>query len=269
MGTGSTPGATALIGYSGFVGGTLLRSGGFDHLLNSSNVDEMAGRSYDLVVCAGVSAVKWLANKDPDTDKAGIARLTGALASAKAREFILISTIDVYADPESRADEGATIDPSVNHAYGAHRYELEEWVKSHFPLVRIVRLPALFGEGLRKNALYDLLNSNATDSINPAGEFQWYPTRRLSGDIELMRKADLKLVNLFGAPLKMREAIDAFFPDARTGPAREPAPRYDLRTRYAELFGGTGSYVLHRTLTLGEMARFVAAERRRLQRTED
>ncbi|HEX8125555.1 MAG TPA: hypothetical protein VF548_08240 [Allosphingosinicella sp.] len=264
----SGPGASALIGYTGFVGGTLLRSASFDHLLNSSNVGEMAGRSYDLVVCAGVSAVKWLANKDPDSDKAGIARLTGALKSVEAREFILVSTIDVYPDPSSGADEGAAIDPSANHAYGAHRYQLEEWVKSRFPLVRIVRLPALFGEGLRKNALYDLLNSNATESINPAGEFQWYPTRRLGDDIERIRRADLKLVNLFGAPLAMREAIDAFFPDARTGPAREPAPRYDLRTRHADLFGGSGSYVLDRTATLGEMAGFVAAERRR-RHTED
>jgi nucleoside-diphosphate-sugar epimerase len=268
MEAGRSRGGAALIGYTGFVGGTLLRSGRFDRLFNSSNVEDMAGESFDLVVCAGVSAVKWLANKDPDSDKAGIARLTDALESVEAREFILVSTIDVYPDPSAGADEEAEIDPAANHPYGAHRYRLEEWIKSRFPLVRIVRLPALFGEGLRKNALYDLLNSNATESINPAGEFQWYPTRRLSDDIERMREADLKLVNLFGAPLAMREAIDSFFPEARTGPAREPAPRYDLRTRHAETFGGAGGYVLDRTLTLGEMARFVAAERRR-QRTGD
>lgn len=261
-------GSSALIGYTGFVGGTLLGSGGFDQLFNSSNVQEMAGRSYDLVVCAGVSAVKWLANKDPDSDRAGIARLTDALERVEAREFILVSTIDVYPDPSAGVDESALVDPSMNHAYGAHRYQLEEWVRSRFPLVRIVRLPALFGKGLRKNALYDLINANATDLINPASEFQWYPVRRLREDIERMREADLRLVNLFGAPVAMREIVDAFFPNAQTGTAREPAPRYDIRTRNAEMFGGTGSYVLDQALTLGEMARFVAAERRR-QRTED
>lgn len=260
-------GATALIGHTGFVGGTLLRSGGFDRLFNSSNVEEMSGHSYDLVVCAGVSAVKWLANKDPDSDKAGIARLTSALKGVEAREFILISTIDVYPDPSASLDESAAIDPSINHAYGAHRYELEKWIRSHFPVVRIVRLPALFGEGLRKNALYDLLNANATELINPASEFQWYPLRRLRDDIERVRDANLTLVNLFGAPLTMREIVDAFFPKAQTGKATEPAPRYNIGTRHAEVFGGTGSHILDRTLTLGEMARFVAAERLR-QRTE-
>ena len=40
-----------------------------------------------------------------------------------------------------------------------------------------------------------------------------------------------------------------------------PAPRYDLRTRHAELFGGQNGYILDESTVLGEMARFVAAER--------
>jgi hypothetical protein len=257
-------GRSALIGHSGFVGGTLLREARFDDLYNSSNIAEMTGRSYQLVVCAGVSAAKWLANKDPDKDRADIARLTDVLERIEAREFILISTIDVYPDPRSRADETAPIDPSANHAYGANRYRLEEWVKARFPSVRIVRLPALFGEGLRKNAVYDLLNDNQTTSINPRASFQWYPMRRLALDIGRVRSADLRLVNLFGEPLPMREVADALFPAACLGPDTDPAPHYDLRTVHGELFGGKDGYVLDAVTSLGEMARFVAAERRRL-----
>jgi hypothetical protein len=257
-------GRSALIGHSGFVGGTLLRAGRFDDLYNSSNIADMVGRSYDLVVCAGVSAAKWLANKDPDKDRADIARLTDVLERVDAREFILISTIDVYPDPASRADETASINPSANHAYGANRYRLEEWVKARFPGTRIVRLPALFGEGLRKNAVYDLLNDNGTSSINPGASFQWYPMRRLAFDIDRVRSADLRLVNLFSEPLAMREVTDAFFPVASLGPETDSAPHYDLRTIHAELFGGRDGYVLDATTALGEMARFVAAERRRL-----
>jgi hypothetical protein len=262
--TSAFGGKSALIGHSGFVGGTLLRAGRFDDLYNSSNIADMAGRCYDLVVCAGVSAAKWLANKDPDKDRADIARLTQVLDRIDAREFILISTIDVYPEPASRADETASIDASANHAYGANRYRLEEWVKARFPGTRIVRLPALFGEGLRKNAVYDLLNDNATGSINPLASFQWYPMRRLALDLERVRSADLRLVNLFGAPLPMREVTDAFFPTASLGPETHPAPNYDLRTVHAELFGGKDGYVVDATTLLGEMARFVAAERRRL-----
>jgi hypothetical protein len=42
----------------------------------------------------------------------------------------------------------------------------------------------------------------------------------------------------------------------------EPAPVYDLRTRYAREFGGRDGYVLAPTSTLGEMARFIGHERR-------
>lgn len=256
---------TALIGHSGFVGGTLLRQGSFDDHFNSTNIGEMAHRAYDLVVCAGVSAAKWLANKDPEKDRRQIERLTEVLQEVEAREFILISTIDVYPDPQSAADEDASIDASANHAYGAHRFRLEDWVKARYPLARIVRLPALFGEGLRKNALYDLLNDNQTSSINPAAWFQWYPLRRLAADLDRIRQADLRLVNLFCEPLQMGELIDAFFPGAQVGERKHPAPHYDLRTRHAELFGGSNGYMLDATTILGELARFVGAERRRLR----
>lgn len=258
-------GKSALVGHSGFVGGTLLRASPFDDLYNSSNIADVRGRSYDLLVCAGVSAAKWLANRDPEADRRAIVRLTDALAHATVREFILISTIDVYPDPDCGADESSLIDPAVNHAYGAHRFQLEQWVRDHFANVRIVRLPALFGEGLRKNAMYDLLNGNDTTTINPLGAFQWYPMSRLARDIERARAADLRLVNLFPEPVAMSDVIDAFFPTGEVGPPRTPAPRYDTRSRHAAVFGGENGYILNAETTLGELARFVASERRRIR----
>lgn len=255
-------GKTALIGHSGFVGSTLKRAETFEDNFNSSNISAIHGRTYDLVICAGVSAAKWIANRDPDGDRAGIKRLTDALEQVSAREFILISTIDVYPDPASRDDERAPIEASTNHVYGAHRYLLEKWVEEHFARTRVVRLPALFGTGLKKNALYDLLNDNRTENINPLSRFQWYPVRRLSMDIDRIRQADLTLVNLFGEALSMADVRDAFFPHAQLGPPTEPAPTYDLRTRYSEIFGGRAGYIIDATTTLGEMAHFVAEARR-------
>ena len=252
---------SALIGHTGFVGGTLKAARQFDRFYNSSNIEDIAQQSYDLVVCAGVSAVKWLANKDPDADKAAIDRLVHALSRASIREFILISTIDVYPDTASGADESATIDPASNHAYGAHRFELEKWCKAHFPTCRIVRLPALFGAGLRKNALFDLLHDNDTAKINPLGKFQWYPVGRLAKDLDVIREHDLKLVNLFGEGLTMGAVRDAFFPGAVLGQPVEPAPTYNLRTRHAQAFGGSDGYVISAQSLLGEMARFVAEQR--------
>lgn len=257
----STTLRSALIGYTGFVGTTLRRAKSFTDHFRSSNIGEISGQEFGLIVCAGVSAAKWVANRAPEADRAGIRTLTDALSTTRAAEFILISTIDVYPDPSSGEDEDATIDASLNHPYGRHRYELEQWVVAKFPLTRIVRLPALFGEGLRKNALYDLLNGNQPEQINPAGVFQWYPMSRLPSDIESARNADLRVVNLFPEPISMAEVTQAFFPEASVGSGTSSAPHYNLRTRHAERFGGRGDYLLDAVTTLGHMARYVAAER--------
>ena len=252
---------TGLIGYTGFVGGTLASAASFDAYFNSSNVDALRGQRFDLVVCAGVSAVKWLANKEPEADRAGIARLTDALAKAQVGELVLISTIDVYPQPSAGGDEATTIDPARNHAYGRHRLELERWCKQHFGVVRVVRLPALFGTGLRKNAIYDLLHDNMVGSINPAGVFQWYPLERLWMDIETLRREKLELVNLFTEPLAMSRIIDAMFSAAAVGPAVLPAPRYDMQTRYGRVFGGADRYIMDADAVFEALSRYVAAAR--------
>ena len=89
---------SALVGYTGFVGGTLHRARAFDVLVNSKNADDLRGGAFDLVIHAGVPAVKWIANKDPAADLAAISSIRGVLATMKIAELILISTIDVYPD---------------------------------------------------------------------------------------------------------------------------------------------------------------------------
>jgi len=248
---------TALIGHTGFVGGTFLAEQPWGACYNSSNIADIAGQEFDLLVCAGVSAVKWQANKDPDTDRAGISRLTGPLATVRAREMVLVSTIDVYPHPNAGGTEDTAIDPATNHAYGRHRFELEQWCAARFPNLRIVRLPALFGTGLRKNAIYDLIHGHMVGDINPASAFQWYPLARLWSDIAVARQAGLDLVNLFPEPLPMRRIIDTLFPGAPVGQATHPAPRYDMQTRHGALFGGPGPYCMYEDAVFAALSAYV------------
>jgi hypothetical protein len=256
-------GRTALIGHTGFVGGTLTRAAPWSALFNSSTIAEIRGQSFDLLVCAGVSARKWWANKEPEADKAGIARLTEALGQSQIGELVLISTIDVYPDPCSGGDESTSIDERANHPYGRNRAELERWALERFETVRIVRLPALFGQGLAKNAIFDLMHDNMIDHINPAGVFQWYPVARLWGDIGTARANDLRLVNLFTEPLRMSRIIEVLFPAVRLGPEKHPAPTYDVQTRHGRLFGGSGRYIMNADAVIAALSAFVAAERAR------
>ena len=60
----------------------------------------------------------------------------------------------------------------------------------------------------------------------------------------------------------MSEIIDAFFVEARVGEQKRPAPTYNLRTKHDLIFGGRDGYIVEAEYVLGEMARFVADERR-------
>lgn len=45
---------SALIGYTGFVGGNLAKQMSFDRVYNSQNIADIEGKQFNLVVCAGV-----------------------------------------------------------------------------------------------------------------------------------------------------------------------------------------------------------------------
>lgn len=247
----------ALIGHTGFVGSNLDDPDRFTARFNSRNSEEIEGGRFDEIVCAGVSAKKWIANREPDEDWAAIAALIRRLETVEAQRFVLISTIDVYPDPAAELDEDFDPADAPNHPYGRHRLKLEHWVRERFEEPVIVRLPALFGPNLSKNALFDLMHGNMVEKINPAASFQWYPVQRLWRDIATIRSHGLGLVNLFTEPVAMRDVVDRFFPGAPVGPPSEPAPRYRLRTRHADAFGASGPYMMDAGEVMAEMERFV------------
>lgn len=249
----------ALVGHTGFVGSNLKTALPFDSFFNSSNFRDMAGGHFDLLVCAATPAVKWYANAHPAEDRAAIAALLDVLDATRIERMVLISTIDVYPDPSRPLDESAQIDPAAGQPYGRHRLEAERWVRERFERHHVVRLPALFGPGLKKNALYDLLHDNQVEKINPASVFQWYPVTRLAQHLTRIIEQDLPLVNLFPAPLPTRRLLDGLFPRAPVGPAREPAPVYGLRTRYAPALGGSDGYVMAADDCYRAIATYVAS----------
>ncbi|MBU7578928.1 MAG: hypothetical protein KAF27_00425 [Porphyrobacter sp.] len=148
---------SGLIGHTGFVGGALLRQTTFDACYNSSNIAAIDGRAFSTLVCAAAPGSMIEANRAPDRDRARIEALIARLETVQADRFVLISSIAVLADFAGGADEG-TAAFQQDLAYGRHRRMLEAFVESRFPAHLIVRLPALLGEGLRKNFLFDVLN---------------------------------------------------------------------------------------------------------------
>ena len=232
-----------LIGHTGFVGRNLARQRAWDACFNRDNIDAIRGRSFDLLVCAGLPDDRWRANGNPGGDRSNMLMLAGALGEVQAERFVLVSTVDVYPVPIG-VDESTPFEPVHAQAYGEHRLEFERIVAGRFAHCHVVRLPTAFGPGMRRNVLADLIRRRDLDAIDPHGSVQWYPIGRLGGDLDRVVDAGLPMVNLCSEPLSTADLHRAYFDDLRIGGRPGAAPRQDVRTRYGRLFGGDDRYAI-------------------------
>lgn len=244
----------ALIGYTGFVGGNLLKQNKFEHLYNSKNIEEIQNKDFDLVVCAGAPSLKWLANKEPDKDMTNIEKLITNLKKIKTQKFVLISTIDVYASVDG-VEEDTAIKTECLSPYGKNRRMLEEFAVSNFNTL-IVRLPAVFGQGLKKNPLYDLIQRDFK-YINPDSVLQFYNLDYLWADIGKAMKNNLKLLNLATEPIRLGEIAKEIFNLNLNGKTETNPVFYDMRTKYGNLWGNTKPYLYLREAILKDIKQFV------------
>lgn len=254
----------ALIGYSGFVGTTLLKQTAFQSLYRSTNIGEIANRAFDTIVCAGAPAQKWIANREPEADRKKIEDLMSCLRTVTCNTFILISTVDVFKSPVG-VDESTPIEEQGLHAYGTHRRQLEKVVEERFANHLIVRLPGLVGPGLRKNVIFDFLNENNIGSIDSRGVFQFYPMVNLWHDIETALHAGLKLVHLTAEPISVAELAEKGFGKPLSQELSNPPAIYDMRTLHANAFGASGNYQYSKRETLQAVRAYAQSEPRSLK----
>lgn len=146
-----------LVGYTGFVGSNLELQSRFNKKYNSTNIVEALDIEHGLVVYTGVRAEKFLANSDPEADYTHVMQAVDNIKRMKFDKLVLISTVDVYKNTKG-VDENTLIDTEGLHPYGKNRYCLEQWVMENIKDYHIIRLPGLFGSGIKKNFIFDMIN---------------------------------------------------------------------------------------------------------------
>lgn len=251
------PTRDAILGATGFVGSTLRERLPVADLYDSRNLSDITGKTYRTVYCACIPAVKWKANKDPVADAAVIESIKTSIDSIGACDrFVVISTIDVHS-PAHRCDsEDIDIVPT-SEPYGLHRREFEIWVSTRFPSYNIVRLPALFGTGMKKNAVYDLLNNNRLEHIPINSAFQWYDMTWLHDDVDYVVTTGLQIANLYPAPVETSDVVRFVFPehiDLLRVTTEQKRIEYNQGTRHARFCRSAET-------VLAGMRRFVALHR--------
>jgi nucleoside-diphosphate-sugar epimerase len=245
---------SALIGPSGFIGTNLKAQRSFDDLFDANEIQELAGRSFDLVVCSGPTPEKWRANADPSADRDNIECVISALEQANIAKLVVISTVEVFLNPQD-VDEDSPVPTAGLHPYGRNRRWLEQIAAARFDAL-VVRLPSLYGPGLNKNVLFDLMTARDTEMIDSRGLYQFYDVTRLSHDIDIALDADLSVVHLVTEPVAVSDLARAALGIEFTNELPAPPPRYDVHTRHAALFGGTAPYLETKPRVLSGIASF-------------
>ena len=236
----------ALIGHTGFVGSNILEQSSFDKCYNSKNIESIAGEEFDTIVCAGVSSVKWKANQDPHIDFQQIERLIHCLDTATFKKLVLISTIAVYDNP-------------ADSAYGRHRLYLETYLNNKYDEVFIIRLPSLFGKGLKKNVIYDLINRDYRFLPGPWSFFQYYCLDHIWVDIEKQMDLGIKILNLSTEPVVFDKVLKLFKPTT-AGNISRPTVQEKMVSEHAHHWGKEGRYLYSQEEVLGDLRKFINNE---------
>jgi nucleoside-diphosphate-sugar epimerase len=197
---------TAVLGFTGFVGSNIVKQLPFPcDLYNSKNFNELKGKTYKRIYCACVSGVKWKANLNPKDDYINISKIIKILETVECEEFYLVSSQDCNSSLESD-EEFNSLPPTI---YGIHRLQFEWFISSKFPTARIMRIGCLFGDGLKKNIIYDLLNQKDFIDTTKDITYQLYYIGNIVKDFEYMKDNNIMIMNRFSESVYSSEIAEA------------------------------------------------------------
>ncbi|MEG0617204.1 MAG: NAD(P)-dependent oxidoreductase [Oscillospiraceae bacterium] len=298
----------ALVGCTGFVGGNIASQHPFDALYHSTNITSAHGTKPDLLIFAGLPAAKYLANENKAADMALCKSAFDNITAIGAKRVVLISTVDVYKSPLA-VDENTI--PDAAEPYGANRAWLESEI-SKLDNSLIIRLPGLFGRGLKKNFIFDMIelipamlksdkynelscqsaliapaytkSDNGFYKLNPLSknekaelkaffanndfnamsftdsrsEYQFYDLSCIWHDITWALAANLSVVNFSTDPVSAGEIYAQLTHGASfVNELNRPFAKYDMRSKYAALFGGENGYLYTKQDTITFLKDFI------------
>ncbi len=182
------------------------------------------------------------------------------LRHVKINNLVLISTIAVYPTPIN-TDEDSTIDLSKLNTYGKNRLKLELALEEKFDTT-ILRLPALFGQGLKKNILYDLIHKKHLEKINTKSTYQFYNLNNINRDIDFALKNNIKKLNLATHPIKISEILNLCFDYDIKSNLNAEIRNENMITKFSRKVNSTSSYLYKKSEIIDDLNIFISNERK-------
>lgn len=196
-----------VIGFNGFVGSSVLEALKSEDvvLIDRSNINLCSSDNYStLFICAG-EARKWFVNSNVKEATSNMVDLYKSISCYRASQVVYFSSIDVY-NKDLTINDGYSTEP-----YGVTKLVLEELISKTFENCVIVRLGALFGKGLKKNFLFDLLNKRHEwiEKQSPLSGFQYFNMGQIKSVWENVEEFQgLHIVDAFSEVVYNRDIMD-------------------------------------------------------------
>jgi nucleoside-diphosphate-sugar epimerase len=240
----------AILGQNGFIGSHLhKRLGVLATGYTRNNSHELALSDADTLIVAAAPAAKWFANENSDNDLVNIHKILETIKLFPGDRCILISTIDVF--PQGTIfDEDSQLPDWNSEAYGRNRAFLEKETRRLFPEALIVRLPGMFGPGLKKNLIFDLLNNNGNPTAHPESTFQFYDVRDLVGHIMTASELRIPTINLATQPFSVRQLFSDIFNQVFITKSSDLQVNYKMKTKHSYKLAGRQSDFLKSDLEI-------------------
>lgn len=207
-----------IVGGKGFVGSAFNRfceTRGIEHtIITRQNYDEFEGKSCETLINANGNSSKLLGDKDPLADfEATVTSVRKTLVDFNFKKYVLISSCDVYSDCSSPnlTREDSSIDVSKQSTYGFHKYLAEECIRHSASDWLIVRLGGVVGQGLKKNAIFDIINGGLL-WLDPQSELQYLNTDEVARIVfELLERGiSNDVINVCGdGVVKLQDLLDS------------------------------------------------------------
>jgi len=102
--------------------------------------------------------------------------------------------------------------------------------------VQVIRLPGLFGSGLKKNIIFDLLNKRNYENICLESFFQWFSLDELGAVVDRANISGDAVINVATEPLGTRDLVSALFPQDVYKCSGKNAVSYNMESKYGYFF---------------------------------
>ena len=233
--------SSLLIGSTGFVGSNLTKQLNIDKFASSKNINSFKNKSFDVAYIAAGDARKWIANGNPSQDRDHINKLYKDISQINIKKIIHFSTIDVYMNKAGY--EGPSLMDISEEAYGANRFALEGKLRGLCEEYYLIRLPGLFGPGLKKNIIYDIKVGKDISNFNLNSNFQWFDLLDLSAVIDFVTKNNIFELNVCSEPLSVKELLYSLnLPEDQCISGELGIVNYDIKSLHSNKFSNFKDY---------------------------